>query len=791
MSDFEWHTEDDNDWDDQPKPVTQKSRRRWLIPLLILALLGTAGFTVYRQVQEVVEATTQTTEQQIRGAFTTLYLASADNDIELFNSLISGRDRDWATQQQQQFADSTLLDRSSLGFTLLDAQPTINDITIDADLQGATVVANARYAVLGNDGLTETISLAIPSIFRRGNNQWLFAPPLPDFWGEIKTQPLQNLVLTYPERDAEMMERIGRDLDQILTTLCSFNDQSPCAAPLYAVDFMTDTAAITLPNPLPLGWFANEPTPTYRLPTPSLVGIPQDQIGYDALLGGYARHIFTPIISQMTGYRCCEQQAYMDALVRVQLRTAGVMGWALAAEDYADIISTHGEVNDAFWIDPPDDAITALIEFLFTAYKFHSADFVAQLRRTGSCNCPIDYLNEFTLDENGDRHTLAARQSQAFRQFLAVRSGFTQTVPPQPKADVVLACQYDELQSQLLRLRLDDQSYETLEIFSNPFISVVPQVHAETVWVELGGGDTPPSIYKDGHLLAQSTQAQAFPYPRPNSAETFITTQLPDSGNFVFGLTDTRNCTGDCPTTILDGLPIWSPDGTHALVYRFPDNGDDQTVELHSSDGLIREVDSGNRYNSHFWIDNKRFVVADNLDLFVQSISDPAIEQWFTPEDFFPFLGEDALNATLTGDTPFHAQVIGNTLFLEVSIPRTGRSDSYLIAIDVPTRDMRLIRNVLDDGFDSINPFSNSPYITLIKSQEAGRATVRFYHAERDTVFDTVASERFSPFFGAWLDGWVLLVEQSFGRLVHPATQTVEYFFPPVACNSGAWYGGE
>lgn len=788
MSNFEWHTEDEHDWDEKPQPQIPKSRRRWLIPLAIFILIGIVGLTVYRQVQEVVEATEQTTEQQIRGAFTTLYLASAEKDRELFISLLSGRDPRWTDQQRQQFTNSTLLDRSSLGLTLLDTQPTIASIELDPDLTSATVIANAQYAVQGNDGLTETIPLAIPTVYRLGDNQWLYAPPLPDFWGATVEEQTDNLQLFFPERDAEVMGQIGRDLDTIFTTLCRINAQSPCATPRRQIQFVTDPTAITLPDPLPLGKMANEPTPTFILPTPSLVGLPQDDTGYPALLAGYARQIFRPIIAEMSGYTCCEQQMYMDALINVQLREAGVMGWPLSQDDYAETLRQRSYVEDRFWQNVRPQDVTALIEFLTQTYQISMREWVAEFQPTGSCNCPINNLNNLTLrqDEEEPSWEVAAGQSSVFGRFLFERSG--NTIPSdldRPTSNIVFGCQdADDETSFLLRYNLAQASFERFADSPSYYVRLVQLADDSALWVERGYGHA--NVYQDGTFTPIHGEMISFSYFKPNSTEALA---FDESSDLLFKLVETQNCNGNCPTTTLPGFPVWSPDGKHAIMIDFA-NG--QFYSLHDERGLIRNVTQNDQsFEAVFWLDNERFVVTDGLNFYVQSITDGTLELWLSPEDFFPFLGEDALDARISDNSPFGVQRIGDAVIMSVFIPRTNRSEYQLLILDLETRQMRLVEELA--GFSDWIGLRNdqNQFATLYDHSFDGRYTITFLDIQTAMTFTVPAYYDFFPINEAWHGDWVLVMDEGFGRIIHPATQTVEYIFPPAHCTSGAWYSGE
>ena len=97
--DFEWHTSEEDTWN-EPSSKVEKARRRSARSLLVLVVLGLAlgltGLFIYRLIDRrtadataAVEADVLTTHQLIRQA-------DQQDDLELFRFSLSGRDQAWS-----------------------------------------------------------------------------------------------------------------------------------------------------------------------------------------------------------------------------------------------------------------------------------------------------------------------------------------------------------------------------------------------------------------------------------------------------------------------------------------------------------------------------------------------------------------------------------------------------------------------------------------------------------------------------------------------------------------------
>lgn len=334
MSQFEWLTEDQNEWErpTPPEPPLPGRARQRLAALALLALAVAAGYFFYLRVTRQVDSVTAEAEAEIRASFRLLQERANAGDAEMTAALISGRDRAWTSAQQALIATGGLLQRDALSLALLDPLPPLTAIDISPNLRNAVVTATVPFQIAVGNGLTATVMLEVPYAYRRGETRWLYTPPEPAFWGETENAQGDYLDATFPARDADLARRLHRDLDQLLRRLCQPERRLNCDnRRRLTAAFGTDPALLANLRPQP----ARVGAVTLRaLPAPSLVGRPVDQAGYSALLNGYAKQIVAPFVGAQAGYSCCARAPYFAALIDALLVDLGVQAWPLGPVDY-------------------------------------------------------------------------------------------------------------------------------------------------------------------------------------------------------------------------------------------------------------------------------------------------------------------------------------------------------------------------------------------------------------------------------------------------------------------------
>ncbi len=715
---FDWQTDDD-EWEEQTavspnKPALRK--RVWLIPLLIIAGLSAAGLWAYRQVEQRVEEGVTTIEEDILSSHRVVQTAVSNGDVDLLQQLLSGRDPDWVDAQIKMVEEGTLNGRYPLSLEWQPDGQTIVANEIDPALETAEVQFDQTYATTLPDGKIEMVTLRQTAVYRRGATRWLFSPPDIEFWGEWETLENELLKLTYPARDAEIAEKLFDDLDETLTMWC---EDAHCGDNLEQVQLRLEKKAGSLAA-------FHDPTYIYTqhlpltLPTPSLIGLPLDDAGYDALFRGYASLLITAVIADADEYVCCQHAPIFEALTNYQLNQLGLHPWLVQPADHLALVEADDpqliERLFEFW---DMDKLTELDEdnerFVETAVDFlvqfspSQSAFEVQSQIIISDISFRRWLNEFVLVEaelRTDELTLLVaeldREWRLFAHFSQYNQGDEPPPIPLPMQDIQLLCtttQEDNRQNFLYRYQLDTQIWEE-ELFKDAFVYMIPlTTDEETLLIEYSAADgeqqTRIGTWNNNmqqRLLQNNEQFRNMSGQMPLSEaylHTYYNAIIGDSASRQHVLLDLNDCDeSGCNEIAIPGMPFWSPSGEQAVFvdaefisapYRLADgriwiNG---RPSLANPRGLYRGDASGQDVEpietkqaySPFWLDEQTYGFVEREVLSYQTImlastADDKPVPLLTTDDLLVALPEDAVASQVRIDYIVPHPTNNNQLFI-------------------------------------------------------------------------------------------------------------------------------
>ena len=640
MSDnFDWQTEEDerraqeNIWGDEPhSPGNRPPRRRlpWRLMAVVGVLIALVGGLIWWRVDKQVEATLAAFRTDVIASHNLVQRAVAENDEEIFRSVLSGRVPAWTAAEMKVFDEQLLFDRSPLGLsptegslpiilTAADEETPAGErpVTIDfsPDLNEATVTIAQPYRI---DSTGETIVLRQTSIFRRGDSRWLLAPPLDEFWGEWVTSEGDYLSLIYPRRDEAIAERLAEDIDQQIADMCATLEDIDCSADLHLtvrLDYDPATLA-ALGRPLGALQRAHEREDILELPTPTLVGLPsedgeQSEAAYQALADGYARHLVGAAIAQTIGWGFWDspRPQLFEMLVDYQLSEFGIGSWPIEANHYQRVLdegirlSSISHFSRAHWPKDLSDEqsweLQAIIDFLANGLPGVSAADVERILNRGNTSFDLFMEQVFSAANAEGGEVMPRNLDMAFWLFAFRQATASAESPPtSPSESLYLSCTaVDGNQatdtSNLLQYDPDNDAWS--EKYSLPgfiWMSALPDPQtllmqefavADEIWrtnVWRDGALVPAFVAKDGRYAISFGETD--PQGRFMVAYTFDP-QSDTAHNFLLDLAD---CGPDgCATTELEGRPVWSPDGRRAIY-----TGDSQSFP----DGSF--VSAGSRY---------------------------------------------------------------------------------------------------------------------------------------------------------------------------------------------------
>lgn len=348
-TDFNWQTETE-DWEALPveeTAVVAARRPPWLLMGVLLLVLLAGAFALWR-LQVQMEETAARLQEEVAASHRVVREAAANGDRELLRSFISSPDAVWSQIQQELLAHGTLFDYSSLGLQPSTMAAPQLDITLSNDLSTADVVVDLQYVSMNPSGVTETVRLQQTAVYRWESDRWLWSPPRDKDWGYRGRAVSQYLTFTYPERDAGLVRRLSYDLDDTITAVCRLEGIS-CPLDLeLTLRFETDPQSLLRLSEWTNGLRARR---TIVLPTPSLVGMPQDQASYRALSRGYRALVAGPLIADLVDYDCCEQAHFFQALLHSQLNQLALRPSPLQPAGYERLLAGGTNIQTAgrYW----------------------------------------------------------------------------------------------------------------------------------------------------------------------------------------------------------------------------------------------------------------------------------------------------------------------------------------------------------------------------------------------------------------------------------------------------------
>lgn len=666
---FEWQTEEEDRWektaaaDEERQPAP---RRRWSWIVLLLAVTAAGLFFGWRAVQERVAEATELIQADVRSSHQLARQAARDGDQELFVTLLSGRSQSWTDAQRERleqrllFADTARL----FGWRPADGQSQRSDVSLNADLTEAVLVAEELFVVRGRGDVTHTVALSQTAVYRQGNQRWLLSPPDSEFWGRRRNTAGRILRVVYPQRDEELALRLAEDIDATLEELCRTTINCP-ERMTVRLRLETDPRSVLLAGQPEAIFSAGD---ELTLPTPTLVGHPVDDASYEALARGYAGFVVTGMLLEATAYECCQGILFQQAIVSQQLAELGLRPSPVSSGDYARLLDAQLSADRllSMWnaVTPAEDADSIPIEvhaFLdFVRQQDDATDNDLHNYQLALANGLSfwQWVSMFTGYEPG-RPQVLEREWRAYTREQLLERQQTMSWPAGlslPDQDLVAFCGGETLDVYRYRFR-DDSWHMQLErdfgvgiLASTPddngfFITGAPLTNSEAEQIETWFASNAGDVFRLGDGSQRAYVVFPWQVAQPEDGRMFAWLldregqQVPDSV-----LLDPQNCSEDgCPYETIAGLPLPAPDGGAVLYADINDMGVFLQREGETAlEGLGRGTPMS-------WLDNEHFLLVKpstsgrGQGLFVASVDEPAGRE---------LVNAEALNQAINSPSP-------------------------------------------------------------------------------------------------------------------------------------------
>ncbi|HRQ36711.1 MAG TPA: hypothetical protein PLD25_02215 [Chloroflexota bacterium] len=799
-TDFEWVTDDEGDWPELTPPPPKPRRRipwRWLLIVLLAAAVG--GMWLAGQMQQRVAAATTAVAQDVRAIYSLYTRAAQNQDADLIKTVISGSSPVWWQGQLALLDEDLLLGRWSMGLWLAEngRAPEIVDIIPAPDLTQAEVVARQPFTFVHADGRTETVTLETTTLLRQGVDRWLVVAPDAAFWGEWQVVNGRRLTLIFPQRDQDVAEMLLPALEAELERACRQLDLPCPAANSYTIRLDTDPASL-LQAADPVAMLTRQPI--LNLPAPTLVGRPLDAAGERALLRAYAAHFIAAVLVYNTGWRCCEQGLFHQALIDYQLAQLDLRPWPLNASHYQamvrdPLVGVNG--IGRYWHEPPvrplsgiaQPQIYALVEVLLHQ-KPELDPYVLQHRLTVAESFQYWIVRQtgFGFLNQGEFHRAWLEHVQA--QLAALPPDL-----PPPTQDLLFLCQERGIGLDKLYRYTWETGRWSLELDGRrlQFLAAMPDDAGVLLQEQMGrerlihifrwqdGREQTLAIYPD-----QSTIFRVEPVADDLLFHVFKF----DENSFEFNLVDLENCQDyGCDVAGWGQRPVWSPDGR----WRIEMNEPDELWLRQAADDRVVQVRHG---RAPFWLNNilYGFTTADTI--FIASLTEAQQPRRYSLKPL-----EAAILAAQPGaDWTIHTvapEPGGQALLMAVSYTASGG--------EAQVSGTLLLRYVLADGrvellfegaerFGLYSPLTFSPDGRWLNLQSYGSQE---FDWQLDIIhLETGQHERYRsaqavalPGFDWSADGrWLLRLEDGFFHISAPASDYDQLLITNGAtCDFAAW----
>jgi hypothetical protein len=261
--------------------------------------------------------------------------AAEQRDGDLLRALIFDRLPEWTNAQVQLAQQGLFLDRYPLGLYLFGSDPLEPaDVEVNPDLRQALVTMTSRYRVGDDVAGADVVQLRQVFAYQYQDDRWLLNPPTGAYWGPIEMTSGRYLTLRFPERDADLSQRLAADLEATISQACNAIEGMNCqGGSRIEVDLVTDPAVLL--ELLDPAWFLSA-DPAVDLPAPTLLGLPVDAAGYRVLYRAYAQQIVLRLIAQQTGLTGSDQTLLGLAISELILQRLGLRGGAATPAGVAD-----------------------------------------------------------------------------------------------------------------------------------------------------------------------------------------------------------------------------------------------------------------------------------------------------------------------------------------------------------------------------------------------------------------------------------------------------------------------
>ncbi len=808
------------------QPPAAPPRRPWSLIFTVVLIIGLIGASVIVFVNHRTSENLDAIESSILGTNALVFQAIMAGDVELLRSNMSGRDPDWVASQENALAAELMYDRPLWG---LDSKLNMVDeseieIGLNPEWNTAELVIPLDYSYEPFDGLTKTVQLEQTLVYRRNSERWLLAPADINFWGERFIFEGQYLTLNYPERDQEIVVRLAAELDDLIRDLCTEIEGMACAADFQLTirldDRSSQIGSITSPlKQLPCvdGGF--------NMPTPTLVGLPVDEAGYEILLQGYRTTVAASALTRMIYSDFCPNSPLTIAMLDYRLTQLGFQSWPLKPVDYLDLVEDQVHLRQAnFYINnrlintsieafiKDNSSVYAIVEFLIEGHE----TTLEEIEKNIVENPREIYFFQPPLSNWTNSNYASNRELEfAWEQFLRAKAGnegeFPQHIePPFPGQDLLLVCltglsdTTSALPDRMLyALDLQEEEWITVDDLrlSTGFLLSSPGDEGVIIVEQRFGFLGVRTLDENEPIIIVENSKNWLPVTFVEKPSGDLDLMVYNVRSHLYELVQFTKCLSRlfCLSSAVLGYPIWSPSGERILLTSPGNFGYERQYARPFILGRFKfsgiEIGEG---SSQFWLSDEQFgyVATDGRTVMVSRIGEDELleeaEVLFTLEEVDPIL---AIDPATTIESVLSNPEEPEDLIVTVR-HRDGGASVYQVNL-LRRWIQKLVNKEFELNEETVYSFDFSPETRwlVISGHDSTTSTtyLHFYDLDENEVRSyqyKMVFERPIHWAMDWSAGdeWLAVPDNGYVRLINPAADYQTVIVPDgVTCSDVVW----
>lgn len=318
---FDWRTEEEAEWQHEEPDLPARDRRfRFVLTVAALAIVTAIALLRFGELQ--AEAIRESAREEVAAANDLLLHAAGKRDEELLNSLWGGGEA-WRAERQLMLDSGLIFDRRTAALDRQPGQTLQREVSLAPGLRQALVTVTLSYTGFVRHTGLQPVSLRYPMRYEKREARWLWVPYGDAYWDSWVTEDRDGLEVIYPARDAALATRLANDLREPLRRICGAVADCPQRQKM-TLRFTRDRE--TLLSPL-----VEDSTDAGRLmisvPTPTVMGTPEQEAGYQALPGAYLRLLARALLAYEPQQEGPNHLQFQAGVLQRLLWELGATGW--------------------------------------------------------------------------------------------------------------------------------------------------------------------------------------------------------------------------------------------------------------------------------------------------------------------------------------------------------------------------------------------------------------------------------------------------------------------------------